>query len=199
MGVGCCTRCWTRQNTPRPLRGPLQRTCGPRTARGAALESLAAPLAPEKCVSTPKLRARSAALSKLIVRTEQNNFAGGGTVAGLVLWAPVAARRAEVRTSGPNLVPPRSMWNKCFGRRKRTTIFCTGCWGLAKTPRGRSAALSGELGGARNVPRNSAGKCRDAAGARAVCAAAGARWEDERLLQAPCVVESGASNTSAQN
>ena len=97
MGVGCCTRCWTRQNTPRPLRGPLQRTCGPRTARGAALESLAAPLAPEKCVSTPKLRARSAALSKLIVRTEQNNFAGGGTVAGLVLWAPVAARRDEVR------------------------------------------------------------------------------------------------------
>ena len=59
----------------------------------------------------------------------------------------MAARRAEVRTSGPNLVPPRSMWNKCFGRRKRTTIFCTGCWGLAKTPRGRSAALSGELGG----------------------------------------------------
>ena len=147
-GLRPCTGCWTHQNTPRPLRGPLQRTCGPRTARGAALESLAAPLAPEKCVSTPKLRARSAALSKLIVRTEQNNFAGGGTVAGLVLWAPVAARRAEVRTSGPNLVPPRSMWNKCFGRRKRTTIFCTGCWGLAKTPRGRSAALSGELGGA---------------------------------------------------
>ena len=198
MGVGCCTRCWTRQNTPRPLRGPLQRTCGPRTARGAALESLAAPLAPEKCVSTPKLRARSAALSKLIVRTEQNNFAGGGTVAGLVLWAPVAARRAEVRTSGPNLVPPRSMWNKCFGRRKRTTICCTGCWGLAKTPRGRSAALSGELGGARNVPRNRAGKCRDAAGARTVCAAAGARWEDERRLQPPCVVESGAMKTSRE-
>jgi len=37
------------------LRGPLQRTCGPRTARGAALESLAAPLAPKKCVSAPKL------------------------------------------------------------------------------------------------------------------------------------------------
>ena len=90
-------------------------------------------------------------------------------------------------------VPPRSMWNKCFGRRKLTTICCTGCWGLAKTPRGRSAALSGELGGARNVPRNRAGKCRDAAGARTVCAAAGARWEEERLLQAPCVVESGAS------
>ena len=134
------------------------------------------------CVGAEALRARSAALSKLIVRTEQNNFAGGGTVAGLVLWAPVAARRAEV-----------SMWNKCFGRRKRTTIFCTGCWGLAKTPRGRSAALSGELGGARNVPRNRAGKCRDAAGARTVCAAAGARWEDERLLQPPCVVESGAN------
>jgi hypothetical protein len=49
--------------------------------------------------------------SKVIVRTEQNNFAGGGGVAGLVLWAAVAARRAEVRTSGPNLVPPRSMWN----------------------------------------------------------------------------------------
>ena len=31
--------CWTHQNTPRPLRGPLQRTCGPRTARGAALET----------------------------------------------------------------------------------------------------------------------------------------------------------------
>ena len=110
-----------------------------------------------------------------------------------MLWAPVAARRAEVRTSGPNLVPPRSMWNKCFGRRKLTTICCTGCWGLAKTPRGRSAALSGELGGARNVPRNRAGKCRDAAGARTVCAAAGARWEEERLLQAPSVVESAPS------
>ena len=83
-------------------------------------------------------------------------------------------------------VPPRSMWNKCFGHRKRTTIVGTGCWGLAKTPRGRSAALSGELGGARNVPRNRAGKCRDAAGARTVCAAAGARWEDERRLQPPC-------------
>ena len=71
----------------------------------------------------------------------------GGNVAGLVLWAPVAAWRDGVRTSGPNLVPPRSMWNKCFGRRKLTTICCTGCWGLAKTPRGRSAALSGELGG----------------------------------------------------
>ena len=188
MGVGCCTRCWTRQNTPRPLRGPLQRTCGPRTARGAALESLAAPLAPEKCVSTPKLRARSAALSKLIVRTEQNNFAGGGTVAGLVLWAPVAAPRAEV-----------SMWNKCFGRRKRTSICCTGCWGLAKTPRGRSAALSGELEGARNVPRNRAGKCRDAAGARTVCAAAGARWEEEGYFKRLPWSKVPLLKTSAQN
>ena len=76
------------------------------------LESLAAPLAPKKmCVGARALRARSAALSKAIVRTEQNNFAGGGAVAGLVLRAPVAAR----------------MWNKCFGRRKLTTIFCTGC------------------------------------------------------------------------
>ena len=54
------------------------------------LESLAAPLAPKKmCVGARALRARSAALSKVIVRTEQNNFAGGGAVAGLVLRAPV--------------------------------------------------------------------------------------------------------------
>ena len=38
-GLRPCTGCWTQQNTPRPLRGPLQRTCGPRTARGAALET----------------------------------------------------------------------------------------------------------------------------------------------------------------
>ena len=38
-GLRPCTGCWTHQNTPRPLRGPLQRTCGPRTARGAALET----------------------------------------------------------------------------------------------------------------------------------------------------------------
>ena len=31
----------------------------------------------------------------------KNNFAGGGNIVGLVLWAPVAARRAEVRTSRP--------------------------------------------------------------------------------------------------
>ena len=177
MGVGCCTRCWTRQNTPRPLRGPLQRTCGPRTARGAALESLAAPLAPEKCVSTPKLRARSAALSKLIVRTEQNNFAGGGTVAGLVLWAPVAARRAEVRAEAPKT--HHDMLYRMLGTRQNS-------------PRPLRGALR-RAGGARNVPRNRAGKCRDAAGARTVCAAAGARWEEERLLQAPSVVESAPS------
>ena len=82
------------------LPGPLQRTCGPRTARGAALEtgeSRGAAGAQKVCVGAEALRARSAALSKLIVRREQNNFAGGGTVAGLVLWAPVAARRDEVR------------------------------------------------------------------------------------------------------
>ena len=183
MGVGCCTRCWTRQNTPRPLRGPLQRTCGPRTARGAALESLAAPLAPEKCVSTPKLRARSAALSKLIVRTEQNNFAGGGTVAGLVLWAPVAARRAEVRACGTN----------ASGAENAPRYAVQDVGDSPKLPEAAPRRSPESWGGARNVPRNRAGKCRDAAGARTVCAAAGARWEEGRLLQPPCVVESGAS------
>ena len=90
------------------------------------------------CVGAEALRARSAALSKLIVRTEQNNFAGGGTVAGLVLRAPVAARRAEVRTSGPNLVPPRSMWNKCFstsrveGTIEASVIRCCKLWSDTK-------------------------------------------------------------------
>ena len=60
------------------------------------------------------------------------------------------------------------------------------------SPRPLRGALR-RAGGARNVPRNRAGKCRDAAGARTVCAAAGARWEDERLLQPPCMVESGAN------
>jgi len=69
-------------------------------------------------INTTTSLAFSAALSNVIVRTEQINFAGGGAVAGLVLRAPVAAR----------------MWNKCFGRRKLTTICCTGCWGLAKRP-----------------------------------------------------------------
>ena len=41
------------------------------------------------CVGARALRARSAALSKVIVRTEQNNFAGGGAVAGLVLRARI--------------------------------------------------------------------------------------------------------------
>ena len=48
------------------------------------------------CVGARALRARSAALSKVIVRTEQNNFAGGGAVAGLVLRAPVE----QMRTPG---------------------------------------------------------------------------------------------------
>ena len=36
-------------------------------------------------VGAEALRVRSAALPKVIVRTDQNNFAGGGAVAGLVL------------------------------------------------------------------------------------------------------------------
>ena len=130
MGVGCCTRCWTRQNTPRPLRGPLQRTCGPRTARGAALESLAAPLAPKKmCVGARALRARSAALSKVIVQTEQNNFAGGGAVAGLVLRAPVE----------------QMLWPGALGAENSPRYSVQD---VEDSPKGRSAALSGELGGA---------------------------------------------------
>ena len=164
MGVGCCTRCWTRQNTPRPLRGPLQRTCGPRTARGAALESLAAPLAPEKCVSTPKLRARSAALSKVIVRTEQNNFAGGGAVAGLVLRAPVEQM----------LWAPKTHHDKLYR--------------MLRTRQKAAPRRSPESWGAQNVPRNCAGKCRNAAGGRTVCAAAGARWEDRRQHSQPAAV-----------
>ena len=164
MGVGCCTRCWTRQNTPRPLRGPLQRTCGPRTARGAALESLAAPLAPEKCVSTPKLRARSAALSKVIVRTEQNNFAGGGAVAGLVLRAPVEQMLWAPKTHHDIL------------------------YRMLRTRQKAAPRRSPESWGAQNVPRNCAGKCRNAAGGRTVCAAAGARWEDRRQHSQPAAV-----------
>ena len=50
---------------------------------------------------------------------------GREAFAKLVLRARVAARRDEVR----------AVKNKCFGRRELTTLFfCTGCWGLAKTP-----------------------------------------------------------------
>ena len=68
-----------------------------------------------------------------------------------------------------------------------------------KLPRGRSAALSGELGGARNVPRNRAEKCRDAAGARTVCAAAGARWERDGYFSRLAWSKVGQMKTSAQN
>ena len=77
----------------------------------------------------------------------KNNFADGGNVAGLVLWAPVAARRDEVRAAcGTNASAENS---------PRCSVQDVG-----DSPKGRSAALSGELGGARNVPRNRAGKCR---------------------------------------
>ena len=134
------------------------------------LESLAAPLAPKKmCVGARALRARSAALSKVIVRTEQNNFAGGGAVAGLVLRAPVEQMLWAPKTHHDIL------------------------YRMLRTRQKAAPRRSPESWGAQNVPRNRAGKCRNAAGGRTVCAAAGARWEEERLLQAPCVVESGAS------
>ena len=164
-GLRPCTGCWTRQNTPRPLRGPLQRTCRPRTARGAALESLAAPLAPKKmCGGARALRARSAALSKVIVRTEQNNFAGGGAVAGLVLRAPVEQMLWAPKTHHDIL------------------------YRMLRTRQKAAPRRSPESWGAQNVPRNRAGKCRDAAGARTVCAAAGARWEARRQHSQPAAV-----------
>ena len=184
MGVGCCTRCWTRQNTPRPLRGPLQRTCGPRTARGAALESLAAPLAPEKCLSTPKLRARSAALSKLIVRTEQNNFAGGGAVAGLVLWAPVAARRAEVRTTrlGPEHVvqmlrAPKTHHDMLYRTRQNSPRPLRGALRRAGGGAERSAEPRGEVSRRRRCPHSVCGG-RGAVGGGTVTSSAlrGRKW-----------------------
>ena len=62
-----------------------------------------------------------------------------------MLWAPVAARRATIRTSGPNLVPARMLW----------------AWGLVQGRQNSSAAApwrSPESCGTRNVPRNRAGK-----------------------------------------
>jgi len=64
---------------------------------------------------------------------------------------------------------------------------------MLRTRQKAAPRRSPESWGAQNVPRNRAGKCRDAAGARTVCATAGARWEEERLLQAPSVVESAPS------
>ena len=166
-GLRPCTGCWTHQNTPRPLRGPLQRTCGPRTARGAALEtgeSRGAAGARKVCVDAEALRARSAALSKVIVRTEQNNFAGGGAVAGLVLRAPVEQMLWAPKTHHDIL------------------------YRMLRTRQKAAPRRSPESWGAQNVPRNRAGKCRNAAGARTVCAAAGARWEDRRQHSQPAAV-----------
>ena len=126
------------------------------------LESLAAPLAPKKmCVGARALRARSAALSKAIVRTEQNNFAGGGAVAGLVLRAPVEQMLWAPKTHHDIL------------------------YRMLRTRQKAAPRRSPESWGAQNVPRNRAGKCRNAAGARTVCAAAGARWEDCLLYTSP--------------
>ena len=121
------------------------------------LESLAAPLAPKKmCVGARALRARSAALSKVIVRTEQNNFAGGGAVAGLVLRAPVEQMLWAPKTHHDIL------------------------YRMLRTRQQAAPRRSPESWGAQNVPRNRAGKCRNAAGGRTMCAAAGAWWEDRR-------------------
>ena len=79
------------------------------------------------CVGARALRARSAALSKVIVRTEQNNFAGGGAVAGLVLRAPVE----------------QMLWAPKTENSPRYSVQ-----DVEDSPKGRSAALSGELGGA---------------------------------------------------
>ena len=70
------------------LDSPKHSAAAPRSQRTCDLERLAephwnesaVPLAP-KNVSVPEFSSRSAAL-KAIVRTEQNNFAGGGAVAG---------------------------------------------------------------------------------------------------------------------
>ena len=114
-------------------------------------------------------KSRPAALSKVIGRTEQNNFAGGGAVAGLVLRAPVEQMLWAPKTHDDIL------------------------YRMLRTRQKAAPRRSPESWGAQNVPRNRAGKCRNAAGARTVCAAAGARWEEERLLQAPSVVESAPS------
>ena len=116
------------------------------------------------CVGAEALRARSAALSKVIVRTEQNNFAGGGAVAGLVLRAPVEQMLWAPKTHHDIL------------------------YRMLRTRQKAAPRRSPESWGAQNVPRNRAGKCRNAAGARTVCAAAGARWEDRRQHSQPAAV-----------
>ena len=116
------------------------------------------------CVGARALRARSAALSKVIVRTEQNNFAGGGAVAGLVLRAPVEQMLRAPKTHHDIL------------------------YRMLRTRQKAAPRRSPESWGGQNVPRNRAGKCRNAAGARTVCAAAGARWEDRRQHSQPAAV-----------
>jgi len=116
------------------------------------------------CVGARALRARSAALSKVIVRTEQNNFAGGGAVAGLVLRAPVEQMLWAPKTHHDIL------------------------YRMLRTRQKAAPRRSPESWGAQNVPRNRAGKCRNAAGVRTVCAAAGARWEDRRQHSQPAAV-----------
>ena len=108
---------------------------------------------------------------------------GGKAFAGSVLGAPVPARRPEFRAAGTN----------ALGAEDSPRYSVQDVGDSPKLPEAAPRRSPESWGGARNVPRNRAGKCRDAAGARTVCAAAGARWEEERLLPAPCVVESGAS------
>ena len=167
-GLRPCTGCWTHQNTPRPLRAALSRELADLERLAEPhwrLESLAAPLAPKKmCVGARALRARSAALSKSIERTEQNNFAGGGAVAGLVLRAPVEQMLWAPKTHHDIL------------------------YRMLRTRQKAAPRRSPESWGAQNVPRNRAGKCRNAAGGRTVCAAAGARWEDRRQHSQPAAV-----------
>ena len=116
------------------------------------------------CVGARALRARSAALSKAIVRTEQNNFAGGGAVAGLVLRAPVEQMLWAPKTHHDIL------------------------YRMLRTRQKAAPRRSPESWGAQNAPQNRAGKCRNAAGVRTVCAAAGARWEDRRQHSQPAAV-----------
>ena len=126
------------------------------------------------CVGARALRARSAALSKAIVRTEQNNFAGGGAVAGLVLRAPVEQMLWAPKTHHDIL------------------------YRMLRTRQKAAPRRSPESWGAQNVPRNRAGKCRNAAGVRTVCAAAGARWEDRRQHSQPAAVSIIRSSTALQ-
>ena len=152
-GLRPCTGFWTHQ----------KRRGRSAASKLADLERLAephwnwrvpAPLAPKNVCRCQSSRA-APPLSKAFVRTEQND-AGRGAVAGLVLRAPV---------------------EQMGGRRKLTDI-------LHRMLRTRQAAprRSRRAGGAERS-RNRAGN-RSAAGAR-TGAAAGARWEDRRQRLRP--------------